>query len=207
MRDSPIFGKTVLFLGSSVTYGECAGGVSFVELLAQQDGIIPVKEAVSGTTLADVGGESYVARLKRMDGAVHADAFVCQLSTNDATQQAPLGCIAEGHALEAFDVRTVTGAAEYVTAYARQTWGCPVIFYTGVRYDSPAYRAMVERLWALQRKWGIVVLDLFNDPAMNDITEEAHRAYMADAIHPTLAGYREWWLPRFEACLAKAIGN
>jgi hypothetical protein len=24
---------------------------------------------------------------------------------------------------------------------------------------------------------------------------------MADAIHPTRAGYREWWLPKFEQAL------
>lgn len=57
-------GKTILFLGSSVTYGAAAGGVSFVELMAEQCGINYIKKAVSGTTLADIDNSSYVTRLK-----------------------------------------------------------------------------------------------------------------------------------------------
>ena len=56
----------MLFLGSSVTYGACSGGYSFVEALAERTGLIPVKEAVSGTTLADVDDASYIARMLRL---------------------------------------------------------------------------------------------------------------------------------------------
>ena len=44
--------KTVLFLGSSVTYGSASGGVSFADLMVKECGIKMIKEAVSGTTLA-----------------------------------------------------------------------------------------------------------------------------------------------------------
>lgn len=36
--DSPIEGKTVLFLGSSVTYGSASGGVSFADYIGKRDG-------------------------------------------------------------------------------------------------------------------------------------------------------------------------
>ena len=58
-------GKTVLFLGSSVTYGSAAGGVSFADMMAETCGIKMIKEAVSGTTLADINDQSYVSRLKK----------------------------------------------------------------------------------------------------------------------------------------------
>ncbi len=50
-------------------------------------------------------------------------------------------------------------------------------------------------------EWGITVIDLFYDVAFNDITSEERALYMDDEIHPTKAGYREWWLPRFEETL------
>ena len=50
---STLAGKQILFLGSSVTYGHFSEGVSFVEIIAERTGMLPVKEAVSGTTLVD----------------------------------------------------------------------------------------------------------------------------------------------------------
>ena len=36
----------------------------------------------------------------------------------------------------------------------------------------------------------------------NDLSPEQRARYMADAIHPTRAGYEEWWLPKFMAAVA-----
>lgn len=52
-KDSPLRGKRILFLGSSVTYGEAANGTSFADYLGKIDGVYVTKEAVSATTLAD----------------------------------------------------------------------------------------------------------------------------------------------------------
>ena len=41
--ESPLSGKTILFLGSSVTYGSAAEGQSFVELFETLDGVNAVK--------------------------------------------------------------------------------------------------------------------------------------------------------------------
>jgi hypothetical protein len=43
--DSSLKGKTVIFLGSSVTYGFASKGESFVDYLVAQDGLVAVKEA------------------------------------------------------------------------------------------------------------------------------------------------------------------
>ena len=48
-ENSPITNKTIIFLGSSVTYGYGSMGVSFADYLEKTDGIHAVKEAVSGT--------------------------------------------------------------------------------------------------------------------------------------------------------------
>ena len=53
LRKETLVGKRIIFLGSSVTYGACAMGQSFIEALEEKDGIIAIKEAVSGTLLVD----------------------------------------------------------------------------------------------------------------------------------------------------------
>ncbi len=187
IENSPLQGKTVLFLGSSVTYGYASFGVAFPEMLAKTDGITAVKEAVSGTTLVDNGKSSYVSRLKTADTSVRLDAFVCQLSTNDATKKMPLGAVSDSMEMTDFDTQTVAGAIEYIICYVRNTWNCPVVFYTQAKYDSEAYENMVQLLGEIQRKWGITVLDLWNDAAFNDISPQQRKLYLADHIHPTQA--------------------
>ena len=197
-EDSPIKDKTVIFLGSSVTFGYGSFGVSFADYLEKTDGIIAVKEAVSGTTLVDVKSNSYVSRMKTIDKNIQADAFVCQLSTNDATKEMPLGEISEGFDLNDFDTQTVAGAIECIIAYAKETWECPVVFYTQAKYDSEHYGKMVDLLLDIQKKWDITVIDFWNDEEINNITEEQKEIYLIDHIHPTKAGYKEWWLPKFQ---------
>ena len=179
--------KTVLFLGSSVTYGSASGGVAFPEMMAETCGLRAVKEAVSGPTLTDRGPTSYVSRLKAVDASLPVDLFICQLSTNDAKKKLPLDGI--------------EAAIRTVLSHVKETWSCPIVFYTGTYYDSPAYAAMVELLLRLQAELGqayrFTVLDLWNDPAMRTVSAEDYAKYMKDPVHPTELGYFAWWTPKF----------
>lgn len=204
---NPLEGKTIIFLGSSVTAGSAAEDESFVEALAEWAGIIPVKEAVSGTTLVDQGEISYVRRLMTLDPILRADAFVCQLSTNDASQDLPLGTMSDSVEPSAFDTHTVAGAIESIIAYAKTTWQAPVIFFTNTRYDSPRYGQMVDLLLQIQKKWDIGVIDLWHDPEMNAVSEADRARYMADDVHPSRAGYQEWWTPVIERRLSQLLGR
>ena len=204
---NPLEGKTIIFLGSSVTAGSAAEDESFVEALAEWAGIIPVKEAVSGTTLVDQGEISYVRRLMTLDPTLRADAFVCQLSTNDASQDLPLGTMSDSVEPSAFDTHTVAGAIESIIAYAKTTWQAPVIFFTNTRYDSPRYGQMVDLLLQIQKKWDIGVIDLWHDPEMNAVSEADRARYMADDVHPSRAGSREWWTPVIERRLSQLLGR
>ena len=205
VENSLIKDKTVIFLGSSVTFGYGSMGVSFADFLEKTDGIIAIKEAVSGTTLVDIKENSYVSRMKTIDKTVKADAFVCQLSTNDATKEMPLGEINKSYDINEFDTQTIAGAIEYIIAYAKTTWDCPVIFYTQAKYDSEHYAKMVDLLLEIQDKWDITVIDFWNDAEINNITEEQRKIYLIDHIHPTKAGYKEWWLPEFQETLYEVI--
>lgn len=178
-------GKTVLFLGSSVTYGSAAGGVSFADLMEESCGIHSIKEAVSGTTLADLDETSYVSRLKRVDSTAKIDLFVCQLSTNDASPRLNV------------DISEVEKAIRFILQYVKTTFRCPMVFYTGTYFDNKRYSDMIKLLYRLQEDYEFHILDLYHDEEMLRVTEENYQIYMSDPIHPTLTGYAQWWTPKF----------
>ena len=198
-------GKKLLFLGSSVTYGSASGGYSFADEIKKQERCTVMKQAVSGTTLVDNGDSSYVQRLLKTNKQFKADHVIVQLSTNDASQNKPLGKLTadDKRSLEDFDTRTIYGAIEYIICYSMETWDCPVSFYTGTKYDSVPYQRMVDALFKIQEKWGIGIIDLWNDEEMNAVSDADYKRYMSDPIHPTKVGYVEWWTPKFIEHLQK----
>ena len=124
MEGSPLEGKKILFLGSSVTYGAASLREGIPEYFAVRLDAEVTKEAVSGTTLTDDSDSSYVHRLlTKIDPATPYSLVVVQLSTNDASKNKPLGEISNSRNKEDFNTRTVTGAIEYIIAYSRETWG------------------------------------------------------------------------------------
>lgn len=204
-HESVLKGKKIAFLGSSVTKGMGSknGNTSFVEDLTDQDGIIATKEAVNGTTLAGQGADTYVNRMKnKYDPQKHFDLFVCQLSTNDAVQNKPLGKMTalNDFKITDYDLNTTTGAIEYICKYVQDTWHCPVIFYAGtirggdkqIRYES-----MINRLQDLQKKWHFTIIDIYHNHEVNALFDSNPRNYLAsysisDYIHPNDAGYQVW---------------
>jgi len=200
IENSPLNGKNIIFLGSSVTKGMAAQGKSFVDMVAAATGANFIKEAVSGTTLIDNGKKSYVARLKTIDKNAPCDLFVCQLSTNDATYKKPIGTVGESKDIDSFDTQTVCGAIEYIIAYAKETWNCPVAFYTSPEYASAHYLAMREALIEIAAKWDIDIIDLWTNSSINKKSFFA----MNDSIHPTKKGYQRW-TPVFADSLAAII--
>lgn len=208
MKNSPLEGKQLCVLGSSVTYGMASGGYAIGEYLSVRFGMDLTKEAVGATTLADVNRLSYVSRMERnLPKDAKFDLFICQLSTNDATFGAELGTISKSRDRSKFDRKTTVGAMEYIISYVQETWDCPVLFYTGARFDSKEYADMVDLLYDLQNKWDIGILDLWNAEPFNDIRDKDRELFMADDIHPTRAGYRDWWGPELEAQLLNYLAK
>lgn len=215
IESSKLEGKTYLFLGSSVTYGYGSDGESMADFIAKRNSCTVIKEAVSGTTLADIDddkkGKSYVKRLEEYiassDKAEHLDAFVCQLSTNDMYDTASFGTVTDESVTnkDEFVKETTYGAIEYIIALVKETWNCPIVFYTNNNIPNENYETMISALHQIETKWSISVIDLYNDTDFNNITDEQRALYMTDNVHPTKAGYRDWWTPKFEECLSGLI--
>lgn len=200
---SPLYGKKILFLGSSVTFGFGALAESFVDDLWKKDGVIATKDAENGTTLVDIDrynpGDSYVSRFKEDLKRPKPDAFVLQLSTNDATTQQSLGQIATS---DYYNVKTITGALEFIISQAKTIWHCPILLYTNPDFDNTLYSKMVKMAIELANKYQISILYFYH---MNNVKAKDQDLYMADSIHPTRAGYLEKWTPAFEQKLSEIV--
>lgn len=199
---SPLYGKRILFLGSSVTFGFGALAESFVDDLWKKDGVIATKDAENGTTLVAKDryypGDSYVARFKEDLNKKAPAVFVLQLSTNDAQTKQRLGKIKKAD--QNFDRQTITGALEYIIASAKAKWHCPILLFTNPDFGNPLYKQMVQQAEKLKQKYGFALLNLFKE-----LPPSRPSLCMADAIHPTRAGYLKKWTPLFEKALIEII--
>ena len=204
-ENSPIKGKTFYFLGSSVTYGASSKGISMADYISKRNDCVCVKEAVSGTTLANRSGNSYVARLKNFDTTKSIDGFICQLSTNDKNFS-DRGFVTQGYDIDTFDTYYTYDAMQYIIAYVKQNWNCPIYFYTGSYFQDDNYDEMVAVCLELAKKWDIKVINLYDNKPFNDVTKKEYKLFMADPIHPTQAGYRFWWVPFMERKILENIG-
>lgn len=193
----PLAGTKIFYLGSSITYGYASGGVAFGEIINKISGNPFAKEAVSGTTLVDNGSSSYVQRLKNLNFAEKPDFLVVQLSTNDFSQGKPVGAVQNGTSSSGFDTSTISGAIQYIIAYAKEQ--CPavkVVFYTGAVKGSWGYRSAYENyingdFKTICEKWKLDPLDIFHSDYKN------YSFYWNDDIHPTIQGYSVGWTPLF----------
>lgn len=233
VQDHPLAGKTVYWLGSSVTYGASSEGEAMAEFLAAKTGAVCRKDAVSGTTIFDdglkpeTGSNSYTRRLTQSTvfrKKEHVDAFICQISTNDAlaSRLPKRGQISDGSVTDKaeFDRATTLGGVEYIIAYVKETWGCPVYFYSGCYFGDEGsgvrankdpsgtnYAQLVSQVTEIAAKWrkldcDVGVIDPYNDEDFNgQVTDAYYKWCTKDPIHPKRAGYLNWWTPYFERYL------
>ncbi len=228
LKKSPLQGKTIFWLGSSITFGLTAHGEATADMLAKHNGGTCYKEAASGTTIANIpateematiltqiiGADpskedlSFTARIHNLPLDVQPDLFVLQLSTNDSRLPAEsIGAISESTDTADFDLATTLGGMEYIMAYVRNHWHCPVLIYTSpFLSDDEQYKAMLDNTYKVADKWSAYILDMTTDKAFNTVGRENYDLYMApDGIHPTRAGYQLWWLPRFEEKITEIL--
>ncbi len=206
----PLAGLNIIWLGSSVTYGAQSGGhYSMVDAIQDNHpGTVCEKYAISATTLVNEKEDSYVGRMKLISKDETPDLFVVQLSTNDATTGKPMGEVSDSTDPADFDDTTIAGAIETIISYVKETFGCPVVFYTGTYIEKEGYDEMVDLLLQIQEKWGIGVVDMYHNEEMTALYgTDLYNEYMHDEIHPFRKGYVEWWTPVIEEYLTEFLSN
>ncbi|MCQ2772272.1 MAG: SGNH/GDSL hydrolase family protein [Bacilli bacterium] len=229
-KETELTGKTIYWLGSSVTLGYKSNNISMADYIGANSNAICRKEAVTGTTLMDVPnrkGDSYFRRLletKEFNKEEKVDAFVLQISTNDARSNCldKWGEVSSSYDLTSFDTKTTLGALEYIIGYVNEIWLCPVFLYSGSYFSDKGekssinpkgsdYSKLIDKSYEVMEKWNkkenvsVSIIDLFNNEEFNDISMSDYNSYMADPIHPYKKGYQQWWTPEFESQLIKGL--
>ncbi len=202
--EHPLAATSVYYIGSSVTrgHGGNTDGNSFADMTAKLTGGECKKETISGTNLAITDGrsDSYVERLARLNLSNQPNVLVVQLSTNDFSNNVPLGTVSEQTASSEFDKRTITGALEYILATVKEIspdtitviYTCPLGKGWGKYAEYGRY--VNGTLKELETKWAdsLAVLDLYNAEYVKV------PCYMqGDELHPQKEGYAQVFTPFF----------
>lgn len=175
----------ILALGSSITKGYGNHDVSFVEMLNEyQDGVISFsvkKEAINGTTLANLNPKSYLARLRNYssDDLKEYDYVLIQLSTNDIFK------LFRKHNKN--PEKTTLGAIEAIFSYLKENFSGKIIFYTCFMKRNLPYENLINSLKTLQNSHIFQILDFYYDEKMLNCE---FKNIMSDNIHPNENGYK-----------------
>ncbi len=206
-KSSPLYGKTALFCGDSIGWGQWDNETrdAFAGRIADQYGMRVNNASVGGSSLSTVRDARIVDQVKNSRQFGPYEYVILQGGVNDAWgnvetgEYAPWGEMSDSFDYKDFDVDTYAGALEelfyftfrynpdakvgYIYTFATPTSG---LGHTG---DMEPYYAVADKICA---KWGVQVLDLYHDRYVsNDMLEvkTAPNAYLMDALHPTAAGY------------------
>ena len=195
--------EVMYFLGSSVTQGTNDHGNSWADYLADRygDQVITRKRALSGTTLVNTEDASYIGRmLDQISPTAKIDHLIVQLSTNDSGWGLPIGTLGPQNEFRSkyYDnrindfgkqgSREIINGMEFIIAYAMETWGCKVSFWSGPNCNRASYTAMEDALTKqIEPKWknkGMGVIDYYNKwfPEKGKVIND-------DMVHPYQEGY------------------
>lgn len=99
---------------------------------------------------------------------------------------------------------TNIGGLRYIQANSKShTTGKSVAYFT----EDRCYALVCCR----EREFNFVTMGLREDGKQHyferfpDQLRVLYDVFMADAIHPTKAGYRDWWLPKFYEVLSEVL--
>lgn len=213
-------GKRAIFLGDSLCAGTTVDkgsgkyGYGWAGLIGERNEMVWENFGRNGAVITHIEGQDRIVSdqleraMKKYDSV---DYILFEGGCNDADQlhkeAKALGMIADGY--DSFDCSTFTGALEQLILDMLTTYPDAKIGYLippkmgSSPYDAPENlrRQYYDRAVAVCEKWGISVLDLWNENPMNpelDVyfdsgipKEEASAAgkFYTDGQHLTLRGY------------------
>ena len=205
-RSSPLYGKSAIFVGDSISYGalDDVKGLAWAGRIGQKYGMTWVNNSISGTT---VSGGAYhmngstqtpIAPMKEQLADGNFDYVVIEGGINDALhfrdhQTNPLGEISESTEPADFDTQTFGGALEELFYTAKQKYPQAKIGYI-VTFQVPAIAdAAVSPYYNLAKqiceKWDIEYIDLYHDSEVTGWFVDKQSTYLPDKLHPNADGY------------------
>jgi hypothetical protein len=222
-------GSSVYAFGDSIVYGHRYSR-SFVNLVAEREGMALTKYAVNGATVGPVNGDPTGKILTQVRAASSQapDYVVFDGGTNDALTLHELagyelGAVSGSTDPATFDTGTYAGSLETTILAMKQKWPTARLVYSTVHKlgsrDWDTQLALREVTLQAAQKWGVAVADVFADTTFDTRIEEQRVAYTFDNLvgaypglggtgtHPNLAGITEFFVPVLTTTLVEVANS
>lgn len=200
--DSPLYGKSVLFVGDSICSANCEmddpkhqehrGWSGRIEL---SDGIIRTDNSRSGASVSNCRLGNIILMQLQKESGKQFDLIVLHGGVNDAWDGIAVGEISE---TGKYDSSTFAGGLETLFSYAKEAFPdaklCYLINYRLPAADRGAKLKDMSEYFNMAKsicdKWEIPYLDMYDDEEINRALDVAGgTTYLYDHIHPSSAGY------------------
>ena len=204
---SPLYGKKMLFMGDSISYGSGDSaspfrtGRAWAGRIADRTGAIVTNASVSGAKASFVRGDDTAKWLyTQFDQNKNAkyDIIVMHGGVNDARHNRTIGTILDSEDASALDKAKTSyvGGLQWLFYNVKKEQPQAILFFianhrldghdTGHAKDMSAYFNKAKELC---EKYGIIFIDLYNNKELNDKLETTTTKYLPDTLHLNAAGY------------------
>lgn len=184
-------GKSALFLGDSVSFGEKdPGNFSWGGRIAAMNGMNAENQGRSGYALSNNNRAQIVSALPYANE--NYDYVIMEGGFNDICENTPLGTFEPNNFtdISSRDQGTILGGMEYLFYSVKQKFPNAKLGFIIIYKANEENRDMSELSVAAKKlceKWGVNCLDIYND-------DEFHKKFpydtcLADTVHPTAVGY------------------
>lgn len=196
---SPLYKKSVLFVGDSICEASCEWGKELVgwpgRIMAWND-MTGINKGKSGASISTCRETNTVLAQLTAQRKVDYDFVIIHGGVNDAWDSAPVGVITEG--LDAaLDLTTFAGGLEATFRYAKKNYENAYIGYIinfainrndiGRLSDMSEYFDIAKQICD---KWEIPYIDLYTDEDFNNNQlKYKSTENLPDYIHPNTSGF------------------
>ncbi len=203
--DSPLYGKSVLFVGDSITEAAVdwnnpltKHSIGWPGRIGYYNEMKFYNKGVSGASISNVRGNNLVVNqlLGSVGIAKNCDFIIMHGGVNDAWDKAPVGVMTDSFDPADFDRDTFGGGLEYTFYVATKQFPNAKLGYiinfrmtvsTGNLSKMGPYFDLAKQICD---KWGIPYLDLFSDDNLNlNELKVSTTANLYDKIHPNASGF------------------
>ena len=224
LEKDPLAGLKITCTGNSITSAvHSVPRHGYVEQIADAHGMTVDNHAIWGAIIPQ--GHPRASGDITDIGCIHdtldnmeadADIVIMSGSINDCEYYADTNFLGEitGDFSTELDLTTFYGALEDMCKKALQKWaGKPIIYVIEHRMTldntqyGQYYLKLHEAIVKVMNKWGISIVDLFNDcPSLNCNEGYKTKYTTGDGTHPNYEGYERFYVPRVYAEIKKLLG-
>ncbi len=202
-----LYGKKMLFMGDSISYGSGDGvspfrtGRAWAGRIADRTGAIVTNASVSGAKASFISGDDTAKWLYTQfdqNKKEQFDIVVMHGGVNDARHNRQIGKILDSdNETELNNAKgTYVGGLQWLFYNVKKSQPNAKLFFianhhldghsTGNAKNMAPYFDMAKKLC---EKYGIIFIDLYNNKELNDKLETTTTKYLPDTLHLNAAGY------------------